>query len=85
MRTLAQISTRVYDDFGRVKKAFAKFDKSGDAQISVSELQAGMRGGGYTLSDGEAQAVFEAFDTGKTGTLSYREFVLVLAAAASSA
>lgn len=67
-----------------MRDAFAAFDKDGQHRISQQELKEGMRKGGFsTFSDEDAAEVIATFDVSKTGNLTYREFVLVLAAASS--
>jgi len=84
LATLGMISQHVYEDFRRVRSAFAAFDRAGTKQITPAELQRGMAQEGFELSDEDVVAIFEIFDTSQTGQLSYSEFVRMLAAATSA-
>ena len=81
---LAAMSETVYGDYRRVRDAFSNFDRDGTRSINAEELQAAMKRGGFHLSQEDVDEIFEIFDVDGTGTLSYREFVSMLAAAASS-
>lgn len=121
LRILADISTRVYEDFRlvmnapvclldsnlalllricmavrllrswsqyryfQVRDAFTRFDADHALRITPAELKRGMHKGGFSdFTDADAAAVFELFDTDRSGGLSFVEFIHVLGAAASS-
>lgn len=62
----------VYKTVGDVQKAFKKMDINGDGEIDRQEMQQALSS---LLSQQEVNAVFNAADVNKDGSISYEEFI----------
>lgn len=79
---LAAISYSVYSSYRGARKAFGVFDaSSGDKQVSKTELADGLKKAQIECSPAELEAIYERFDLDGSGSLSFSQFVKLLAAA----
>eukprot|EP01043_Picozoa_sp_COSAG02_P073616 COSAG02_NODE_14386_length_1277_cov_3.599564_2_plen_281_part_01 len=77
---LAAISYSVYSSYRGARKAFGMFDaSSGDKQVSKTEMAAGLRKARIECSPAELDAIYERFDLDGSGSLSFSQFVKLLA------
>ena len=73
--TLVEFRTRLEDERVTMRKAFQKFDVTGDKTVTPAELRQGLRSLGVELDDGQAARLTQRFDLEGDGRLHYFEFV----------
>lgn len=77
--TFAFISSQLLskDERENLAKVFNAFDKDGDGKLSIQEVKDGyLEHYGKIMTEEEAQAMFVAVDTDKSGFIDYSEFVV---------
>jgi len=66
-----------------VQNAFRKFDRNGDGAIDRSELTSALTSSGQQYTQQEVNALFNAADVNKDGTIDFEEFVALMCPSAS--
>lgn len=63
---------------GRLREAFAVFDKEKTGKISAAELRSVIANLGEKVDEDEVEEMMKEADTDGSGTINYKEFVDVL-------
>ena len=67
-----------------VQNAFKKFDIDGDGSIDRSEMTKALTSGGQSFTQQEIDALFNAADVNRDGTVDYEEFITLMCPSAAT-